>query len=184
LITQQTVTYLEMTDPAELRPSPPPAGMDVALRRAEVPAPELNRFLYTAVGGDWYWTGRLAWSYGEWLEYVSQPGLQTWVFYVFGTPAGYCEMIKDDAADVEITSFGLFPRFVGKGLGGYALSEAARRAWEMGARRVWLHTWTLDHPNALANYQARGFQIIKQETVTYDLPDEPPGPWPGARRRG
>jgi GNAT superfamily N-acetyltransferase len=158
--------------------------MDIELRRARIPSPELNRFLYTAVGGDWNWTGRLPWSYEQWLDYVSRPGVETWVLYVSGTPAGYCELHKDDAGDVEIASFGLLPSFVGKGIGGFALTEATKRAWDMGARRVWLHTWTLDHPNALANYKARGFAVFDQETVTFDVGDEPTGPWPGAHRRG
>ena len=33
-----------------------------------------------------------------------------------------------------------------------------RRAWERQPTRVWLHTSSLDHPAALANYVARGFE--------------------------
>jgi hypothetical protein len=65
---QEITSYLEMTDPAELRPSrSAPAGAE--LRRAEVPCPELNRFLYTAVGGDWFWVDRLPWTYEQWIGF-------------------------------------------------------------------------------------------------------------------
>ena len=50
----------------------------------------------------------------------------------------------------------------------------------MGARRVWLHTCTLDHPNALANYQARGLRMFKQETQIMEVSERPSGLWPGA----
>src|SRR5438034_8495738 len=36
------------------------------------------------------------------------------------------------------------------------------RAWAKGARRVWVHTCSLDGPTALANYQGRGFRVYDQ----------------------
>ena len=53
-------------------------------------------------------------------------------------------------------------QFLGKGLGGGFLTAAVEKAWEMGAARVWVHTCSFDHPNALKNYQARGFQIYRE----------------------
>ena len=175
-----TVTHLEMRSPSELRPKPAPRP-DVSVARVPVPLPELNRFFYTAVGGDWYWLDRLRWSYADWKAYLERPELATWVVNVAGTPAGYFELERQPDDDVEIVYFGLLPAYTGSGLGGWALSEAAQRAWEMGAKRVWVHTCNLDHPGALANYRARGFTPFKVESTEEDLPDEPPGPWPGAR---
>jgi GNAT superfamily N-acetyltransferase len=65
---------------------------------------------------------------------------------------------------VEIAYFGLLPAFVGRGLGGYLLTVATERAWELAPPRVWLHTSTLDHPAALPNYLKRGFVISRRET--------------------
>ena len=49
--------------------------------------------------------------------------------------------------------------------------------------RVWLHTNTLDGPNALANYEARGLRPYKTENEERpDADGPPPGPWPGADR--
>ena len=36
----------------------------------------------------------------------------------------------------------------------------------MGAKRVWLHTCTLDNPAALPNYLKRGFTPFKTEQFT------------------
>jgi ribosomal protein S18 acetylase RimI-like enzyme len=180
-MTTVTTHYLEMTDPRALRPKAFGRG-DLLIRRAETPCPELNRFLYTAVGGDWYWIDRLPWTYRQWLDYVSRPELQTWVAYLAGTPAGYFELEAQADANVEIAYFGLLPQFLGQGLGGPLLTAAVERAWAMGAARVWLHTCTLDHPTALANYQARGFRIYKTEVEHKELPPRSPGPWPGAER--
>jgi len=146
--------------------------------------PELNRFFYTAVGGDWYWLDRLPWGYREWMAYLDRPELETWVVAVGGIPAGYYELERQPGDNFEIAYFGLLPAYIGAGLGGWALSEAVRRGWEMGAKRVWVHTCDLDHPGALANYLARGFSVFKTESKVEELPAVSPGPWPGSGRSG
>jgi ribosomal protein S18 acetylase RimI-like enzyme len=177
MLTKEITYYLEMTDPRRLCPSPA-TGHEVEIKAAEIACPELNRFFYTAVGGDWYWVDRLPWTYDQWLQYLRRPGHETWVLYVAGTPAGYFELQGPSGADVEIASFGLLRQFVGQGLGSYLLTEAIRRAWQKGAARVWVHTSSLDHPSALANYRARGLRLFKEETSPKELPDRPLGPWP------
>jgi len=177
--TAVTTYHLEMTDPAALRPARPPRA-DLEVKQAKVPCPELNRFFYTAVGGDWYWIDRLKWSYERWQTYLDRPELETWLGYSGGTPAGYFELEAQLGSNVEIVYFGILPQFVGQGLGGALLAAAVERAWQMGPTRVWVHTCTLDHPSALGNYLARGFRIFKQETAHEDLPEQTPGPWPGS----
>ena len=157
-----TTCHLEMNRPEELQPKE--ADIDgLRIERVGIPSPELNRFLYVTVGNRWQWIDRLVWTEKDWTEWVERDELQTWVAYVKGTPAGYFELEFQDG-NVEIAFFGLLPRFIGLGLGGHLLTEAIRRAWDMGASRVWVHTCTLDHPHALANYQARGLRIFREET--------------------
>jgi ribosomal protein S18 acetylase RimI-like enzyme len=124
----------------------------------------LSRFLYTAVGGQWFWLDRLSWDDARWLQYLDRPGVETWVLYVGGTTAGYVELELQSDDNVEVAYFGLLPGFIGQRLGGYLLSVGVERAWEHGARRVWVHTCSLDGPAALANYRARGFQVYDQRT--------------------
>ena len=178
-----TTWYLEMLSPSLLRPAEA-ACAEARVQRAEIPSPELSRFLYTAVGGPWYWTDRLSWDYGRWLAYLDRPAVETLVLYVSGTPAGYVELERQADENVELAYFGLLPRFIGRGLGKYVLTEGVRRAWTQGARRVWVHTCSLDGPAALSNYLARGFRIYAETTAHVDLPPDPPGPWPGALAPG
>ncbi|MEX1019796.1 MAG: hypothetical protein WDZ49_09060 [Litorilinea sp.] len=87
-LTLVTVYYLEMLSPRDLRASArAPEGVEI--RQAEVVSPELNRFLYTAVGGNWYWRERLPWDYQRWQQKLAPPNYATWIAYLRGTPAGY-----------------------------------------------------------------------------------------------
>ena len=174
--------HLEMLAPQQMRPAMASVA-DLEISRALIPCPELNRFFYTSVGGNWYWIDRLVWSYAQWMKYLDRPELETWVGYQSGSPFGYFELEKQEGENIEIAYFGLLPQFIGKGLGGVLLTAAVDRAWQIGASRVWVHTCTLDGPFALKNYQARGFRLFKEEREWMTLPDKPPGPWPGAEPR-
>ena len=182
--TEVTTWSLEMISAHDLRPGRLPR-VGVAVERAEVVVPAFSRFLYTAVGGDHHWTDRLAWSAPQWRAWLDRPGVETWVARVRGTPAGYLELesVGREAragADVEVAYFGLLPEFRGQGLGGHLLGVGVRRAWDLGASRVWVHTCSLDGPHALDNYRARGFTVFATVTDLQDLPATPPGQWPGA----
>ncbi|MGV9562268.1 GNAT family N-acetyltransferase [Streptomyces sp. NPDC003480] len=181
-----TTWSLEQTSPADLRPATAPEG-DVRIVRAEVPSPEFSRFLYASVGGDIRWTDRLGWPYARWQEYLDRPGVETWVAYDRGTPAGYVELDPVDEGVVEIAYFGLIPAFRGRRIGGHLLSYGTARAWDLADRwpgrvptkRVWLHTCSKDGEFAMDNYQRRGFRLF--DTKVEEEPDVPtPGPWMGA----
>jgi ribosomal protein S18 acetylase RimI-like enzyme len=174
-----TRTHLEMTSPSQLRPaqgSPQPFD----LVQARIPSPELNRNLYAAVGARWWWCDRLPWTRAQWLAHLDRPDLETWVAYVSGTPAGYFELERQPGPNVEIAYIGLLPQFIGQRLGAHLVTAAVRRAWDMGAGRVSLNTCDLDHPAALANYEARGFTVFRVEQLVEQLPDSPLEIWPGA----
>lgn len=174
-----TTWYLDMRSPAQCHPKYAD-NPQLSIVQAKVPSPELSRFLYTAVGGNWYWLDRLSWTYSEWLSYLKRPQLETWVAYLSGTPAGYVELEAQPAGNIEIVYFGLLPQFIGQGIGGHLLTHGIERAWEMGGKRVWVHTCSLDGPQALRNYLRRGFQLYHTETQMETLPDQPVGPWVGA----
>lgn len=169
-----------MRDRAQLKAvaRPDPA---LALTRAEIPSPALNRFLYTSIGGAWHWHDRLGWTWAQWMNWLDNDYVETWVLALRGTPAGYFELHKQTRDEVEIAYFGVAQEFLGRGYGGYLLSAAIERAWDTGARRVWVHTCSLDHAAALANYKARGMSVFSEETVNKEVPANAPGPWPGAQ---
>ena len=181
-MTQKEITYyLDMYSPEDLRlPAKPPA-VPIEVTRSAIPCPEWNRFFYTAIGGDWFWVDRLAWTYDEWKAHVSRADVETWVAFTSGTPVGYFELEGTAGAEIEISYFGILPQFAGMGVGGNLLAAAVRRAWAKPARKVWVHTSSFDDPRALRNYLARGFKLVREEISLKDLPDVTPGPWPGAR---
>ncbi|MGI5348184.1 GNAT family N-acetyltransferase [Streptomyces sp. CA-250714] len=184
-----TTWYLEQTSATELVPARQPAdGAGVGVERAEVPSPEFSRFLYASVGADNTWVDRLPWTYDQWQRFLERPGIETWVAYERGTPAGFIEL--DGASkpgEVEISYFGLLPAFRGRGIGGHLLSYGTARAWDLADRRpglpatsrVWLHTCSLDGAHARANYERRGFRVYREETKPEPVVQQP-GPWPGA----
>ncbi len=162
-----TTYYLEMLHPSRLRRGKRTVdGWE--LRRADRSI-EINREFYRSVGAGWYWLDRLKWNDDRWQAYIDQPGLATWIGYIDGEPVGYFELDHQPTTGVEIAYFGLLPAFVGRGLGGVLLSEAVERAWRLEPPRVWLHTCTLDHPRALSNYLARGFEIYKTEMQSQSI---------------
>src|SRR5262249_18011951 len=103
----------------------------------------------------------------QWKEYAAAPELRTFAAYYGDTLAGYYELRCDTEGGVEIAYFGLLPEFIGRGLGGALLTSAVQQAWSRWGRiapsRVWVHTCNRDHPQALANYQARGMLVYKVE---------------------
>ena len=99
--------------------------------------------------------------------------MSLWLLSVGGAPGGYFELRREVDGAVEIAYFGLLKEFTGRGFGAYLLTEAAERAWALGATRVWLHTSTLDHPAALPNYLKRGFQVFRTEEYSRVTDDAP-----------
>jgi GNAT superfamily N-acetyltransferase len=154
--------YLEMNSSRDLVPKEQPEGLTVT--EAEIKDFRFNRYLYQLVGEQWNWVDKLPLSEEVWAEYAESEYLRTWVAYSKGSIAGYYELKKQPNEDVNITYFGLAPTFIGCGFGGYLLYHAIKSAWDWGAtQRVWVHTCTDDHPNALANYEARGLRVYKTE---------------------
>ncbi|SEB61590.1 Acetyltransferase (GNAT) domain-containing protein [Streptomyces sp. 2314.4] len=186
-----TTWYLEQTSPDDLTPARvPDETSGIRIMRVGTPSPEFNRFLYTSVGADVSWTDRLPWTYAQWREFLDRPGVETWVAYAHGTPAGFIELDGATAeGTTEITYLGLLPAFRGHGIGGHLLSYGTARAWELAGRwekpevkRVWVHTLSKDGPYARGNYERRGFRVYRvnehrEPAVTH------PGPWPGAGPR-
>jgi GNAT superfamily N-acetyltransferase len=154
-------THLEIDDPAAIRPGRPPRLDDVETARVQPPDGELSRWFYVEVGTAHGWTDNLGRSAAEWQAWAER--VETWVATVAGERAGYYELRLHDAS-VEVAYFGLLVAFQGAGLGGFLLTHALRRGFELGPR-VWLHTNTRDGPAALPNYLARGLRPFRTENL-------------------
>ena len=127
---------------------------------------QLNKFFYKQVGKKHRWIDRLSWSDEKWINYISNKNLETYIICESEELVGFFELLNNpELQETEISYFGLLEEYIGKGIGGYALSVAIRKSFEKNIKRVWLHTCTLDHPNALKNYIARGMTIFKKENI-------------------
>ena len=127
---------------------------------------QLNKFFYKQVGKNHRWIDRLSWSDEKWINYISNRNLETYIISEFDELVGFFELLYNPGLEeTEISYFGLLEEYIGKGIGGYALSVAIKKSFEKNIRRVWLHTCTLDHPNALKNYIARGMTVFKKENI-------------------
>jgi ribosomal protein S18 acetylase RimI-like enzyme len=166
---QVTRTHVELKDPSALRPAPRPDPRARVERVEGCPA-SFFRWLYAEVGRGYHWLERVHWTDERIKERLSDPAVSLFLLSVAGAPAGYFELEKHADGSAEISYFGLLSEFHGRGLGKYLLTEAVQAAFALPASRVWLHTCTLDHPGALANYLGRGFRPFKTETYVRDLP--------------
>jgi len=126
---------------------------------------QLNKFFYKNIGKKHNWIDRLVWTETQWIDYVSSKKVKTFIFKHKEDLAGFFELISHKNEEIEIAYFGLLEEFQNKKLGSYLLSEAIKISFSENINRVWLHTCSLDHRNALNNYIARGMQIFKTETV-------------------
>ncbi|MGC2626456.1 MAG: GNAT family N-acetyltransferase [Candidatus Udaeobacter sp.] len=156
-------TYLEMRSQDQLRQKHADARFQV--REKKNRDWRFNRELYFRVGEQWEWIDKRPWTDEQWKEYATAPELRTFAGYYGDLLAGYYELRLDTDGGVEIAYFGLLLEFIGRGLGGALLTSAIEQAWRMepNPSRVWVHTCNRDHPEALANYQARGMIVYKIE---------------------
>ena len=127
---------------------------------------QLNKFFYKNIGKNCNWIDRLVWTEFDWIKYITNEKLSTHILKNKNEIAGYFELLFDeDTKEAEIAYFGILEEYFGRKLGGYLLSEAIKLSFDLGCVRVWVHTCSLDHKNALLNYQSRGMRIFKSETL-------------------
>ncbi len=128
---------------------------------------QLNKFFYKEIGKKHHWVDRLVWSEKQWVEYVSNKKVKTYVLKNEKNFAGYFELIlHSEKNEVEIAYLGLLEEYQNKKLGSYLLSVAIKNSFFNNPKRVWVHTCSLDHKNALSNYIKRGMKIFKKEVIT------------------
>jgi ribosomal protein S18 acetylase RimI-like enzyme len=163
---REVITSLEMTSPEELRPGRD-APNPINLVEVQAAAPQLLRTTYCRVWEALASGGRLKWSDTDWEHELSQSRVRAWLAEVEGEIAGLVELEVETTGDVGIVVFGLVPEFRGRGFGAAFLTLVTRLVWRMPeadpVRRVWLQTSSGDHPNAIRNYEARGFRSFRTQ---------------------
>ena len=158
--------YLEINSLNDLKDiKSPPKNFHIQLIK---PADfRINKFFYKNVGKNHHWVDRLIWTENQWIDYTSSKKVQTYVLKNNSDLAGYFELILHiDDEEVEIAYLGLLKEYQNQKLGSYLLSSAIKASFLKKTKRVWVHTCSLDHKNALSNYISRGMKVFKRETIS------------------
>jgi len=157
--------YLEINSLQDLKESENPSE-DFLVNLINPADFQLNKFFYKNIGKKHKWIDRLIWTEGQWIKYVSNKNVKTFILKNKKDLVGFYELILHiEKKEVEIAYFGILEEYQNKKLGSFLLSDAIKRSFQENVNRVWLHTCSLDHKNALNNYLSRGMKIFKSEIV-------------------
>ena len=157
--------YLEINSLNELVESDIP-NEDYQIKLINPPDFQLNKFFYKSIGKNHNWIDRLIWSEKQWINFTTNKNTKTYVLTKKDDLAGYFELLlHHDKNEVEIAYLGILGEYQNKRLGSYLLSTAIKKSFLNKPNRVWVHTCSLDHKNALSNYLSRGMKIFKRESV-------------------
>jgi len=158
-------SYLEINSLKDLQESEQPSE-DYTVDLIEPTDFQLNKFFYKNIGKKHKWIDRLIWTEEQWIKYVSNKNVKTFVLKNKKNLVGFFELIiHSEKKEVEIAYFGILEEYQNKKLGSFLLSDAIKKSFQENVARVWLHTCSLDHKNALNNYLSRGMKIFKSEIV-------------------
>ena len=158
-------SYLEINSLTDLQESEQPTE-DYIVDLIEPTDFQLNKFFYKNIGKKHKWVDRLIWTEDQWIKYVSNKNVKTFVLKSKKDLVGFFELIIHyEKKEVEIAYFGILEEYQNKKLGSYLLSDAIKKSFQENVDRVWLHTCSLDHKHALNNYLSRGMKIFKSEIV-------------------
>ena len=158
--------YLEINSLKDLKKSK--SSPDDCLIDLSDPADfQINKFFYKSIGKEHRWTDRLVWTDKQWIEYIYDQKVKTYILKKANDMAGYFELIfHEEKKETEIAYLGLLKEYQNKKLGSFLLTSAIKNSFSENTNRVWVHTCSLDHKNALNNYISRGMRIYKTESVS------------------
>ena len=168
MITKVDRKYLEINSLDEINSSEPKTNCKIEIKNP--PDFQINKFFYKQIGKSYRWIDRLIWDDVKWMNYTNNSNLETYIMSDNEELIGFFELLfNPDTSKCEIAYFGILDQYIGKKYGGYLLSEALKLGFRKNTKKVWLHTCSLDHKNALKNYLKRGMKIFKSETINVDI---------------
>jgi GNAT superfamily N-acetyltransferase len=161
-------TFLEM----RAKPAPRPSPENAAWRLERFDQPDLKRYraVFHRVGDEYLWAARLLMGDAQLARFVIDPSIEVYILRTEGGDEGLLELDFRVAAECELSLFGVAPALVSTGAGRWLMNHALEIAWSHPIQRFWLHTCSLDHPNALAFYRRTGFVPYERKIEVYDDP--------------
>lgn len=166
---ETTVTYLRMDTPPHIRVLPPD-NLRLSLMHLDHPPVHYYRYLYNTIGDAYDWIDRRVMSDDQLAKAIHADGVDIYVVYSGGVPAGYFELARE-GDETWLAYFGIMPEFIGRGLGKWLLYEAVTTGWATNPKAMCVETCTLDHPRALGLYQQAGFRPYARKEKTMEIPD-------------
>tara|TARA_B100001113_G_scaffold316775_1_gene283766 strand:+ start:317 stop:820 length:504 start_codon:yes stop_codon:yes gene_type:complete len=158
--------YLEIQSLDDLVSSKNPSD-EFIIELIDPPDFQLNKFFYKNVGKKHHWVDRLIWTDKQWIDYINDKKVKTFILKKKDDLVGYYELILHlDQNETEIAYFGILEEYQNQKLGSFLLTSAIKNSFSFNPNRVWVHTCSLDHRNALNNYISRGMKVFKKETIT------------------
>ena len=128
---------------------------------------QLNKFFYKNIGKNHRWFDRLVWTDKQWIDYTVDKKVKTYVLKKEKDLVGYYELISHTKQnEIEIAYLGILEEYQNQKLGSFLLTSAIQSSFLLNPNRVWVHTCSLDHKNALDNYLSRGMKVFKKEKIT------------------
>ncbi|WP_374313780.1 GNAT family N-acetyltransferase [Dongia sp.] len=120
------------------------------------------RALFRRVGEDWLWYSRLIMADAKLQAILDDENVDLYRLMDGDAVLGLLELDFREAGQCELSFFGVVPEAIGKGAGRYLIDRGIHLAWnrrtgQAPIERMWVHTCTFDHPNALSFYQKAGF---------------------------
>jgi GNAT superfamily N-acetyltransferase len=162
------VTCLEMRERAQ--PRRERASVAVAIERFTEPDALRFRALVRRVGEPYLWQSPLLITDEQFAGEIRDARLELYVLKSAGEDEGILSLDFRVPGECEIRLFGVSERLRGSGAGRKLMNFAIETAWSRPIERLWLHTCTLDHPDALPFYIRSGFVAFKRQIEIHDDP--------------
>ena len=91
---------------------------------------QINKFFYKSIGEEHRWTDRLVWTDKQWMEYISDQKVKTYILKKANDMAGYFELIfHKEKKETEIAYLGLLKEYQNKKLGSFLLTSAIKNSF-------------------------------------------------------
>jgi GNAT superfamily N-acetyltransferase len=162
------VTCFEMRRRA--RPRPEHVSLALTIEPFTEPDAPRYRALVRRVGEPYLWQSPLLITDEQFAQQIRDGNVEIFVLRSSERDEGILQLDFGRAAECEVRLFGVSEAVRGTGAARKLMNYAIDAAWARPIQRLWLHTCTLDHPDAIPFYMRSGFTPFKRQIEIHDDP--------------